>query len=73
MDNTNLTSWATTASVGEAHLADLMRLHRKVNDTPTAAKAYRRSEIARAECARRGVRFLPAQCLRYAYERDGVL
>lgn len=69
----NSTLLATTASVAEDHIAELMRRHRKVNDSPLAAKLWRRREIALVECARRGVRFLPAQCLRPVFEREGAL
>jgi hypothetical protein len=35
--------------------------------------AEKRRELMRAECARRGVRFLPGQVLREIYERNGLL
>lgn len=52
---------------------ELHRRHRKVNDTPAAETAHRRRELARTECQRRGVRFLPAQCLRAALQGAGLL
>ena len=33
----------------------------------------RRRELRSAECARRGVRFLPAQAMRALYEKEGLL
>lgn len=73
MDNSNRPVLATTASVGAKHLADLGRLHRKVNATPEAARSYARYRIMQEECARRGLRFLPKQVLRPLYARDGLL
>lgn len=57
----------------ERYARGLHRQLRKVNDSPAAARRSERAELARIECERRGVRFLPAQCLRTVFERSGLL
>jgi hypothetical protein len=39
----------------------------------TMEVANKRRELMKAECERRGVRFLPAQVMREIYERNGLL
>ncbi len=36
-------------------------------------REQRRRELRSAECAKRGVRFLPAQVMRAVYEKEGLL
>lgn len=38
----------------------------------TLEEADKRRALMKAECARRGVRFLPAQVMREIYERNGL-
>jgi hypothetical protein len=46
---------------------------KKVNAGTEAQRSDRRQQLFAEQCAKRGVRFLPAQVMRPIYEREGLL
>jgi hypothetical protein len=62
-----------TEVVGQPLKGFAKQLNWKVNSGPGAEAAYRRYQLFRQECERRGLRFVPAQVLRVAYANEGLL
>ena len=48
-------------------------LEKKVNAGLEAQRSHRRHQLFTEQCAKRGVRFLPAQVMRPIYEREHLL
>jgi hypothetical protein len=48
-------------------------LGKKANAGAEAQRSDRRQQLLAEQCAKRGVRFLPAQVMRPIYEREGLL
>lgn len=72
-DGSNSASLRSANEVAAEYAVSLARIHRKVNAGPAAERAWRKRELARSECVRRGVRFLPFQCLRPLFVEEGLL
>ena len=45
----------------------------KADAGPETQRSHRRHLLLTEQCAKRGVRFLPAQVMRPIYEREGLL
>jgi hypothetical protein len=65
----------TTLSVAQADVAGvfarMLKAHRKVNANADP-KEFKRYEMTLAECKKRGVRFLPVQAMRPAFQAAGL-